>query len=263
MTIAGWDPSGSSGVQADLPTFAALGVHGTSVLTVVTAQDTTGIHAFHPLAAQTIEAQLDPLLDDLAPAATKTGMLRAPEIIELVHERAAARRLGALVVDPVMVDSAGRPFVVDAAIEAYRRLAGHATVIAPNRWEAELLSGESYDDAPGGRLVGALRALGCPLVVVTGGRGDGPDVADLLITTDDVTTIRRPRVDTPAVRGTGCTFSAATAARLAQGIDLGNAVVGAADFVAGQLALTDALTMGRGRPGLPHIVRQPTAPTEE
>lgn len=254
LTIAGSDPSGSSGLQADLPTFAALGVHGTSVITVVTAQDTTGVKAFHELDQELVLAQLDHLIADLPPAATKTGLLRDAAIVGAVAERAAGGRLGSLVVDPVLVDSAGRPIVDDAAVAAYRSVAAHAAVITPNRWEAELLGGEPFGDAPSDELAGALLALGSDAVVVTGGRGGGDRVVDHVITSAGITTLESDRVGDAAIRGTGCTFSAAMTATIAGGVEPAAAPAAAHAFVQGQLRHRSALRLGGGRPGLPHVM---------
>ncbi|MEM7287073.1 MAG: bifunctional hydroxymethylpyrimidine kinase/phosphomethylpyrimidine kinase [Actinomycetota bacterium] len=253
LTIAGSDPSGSSGLQADLPTFAALGVHGTSVITVVTAQNTTGVKAFHELDRDLVLAQIDHLVDDLAPAATKTGLLRDAELVEAVSSRAAQGLLGSLVVDPVLVDSAGRPIVEHAAIEAYRSLAASAAVLTPNRWEAELLGGRPFGDALGDDLSSALLALGSDVVVVTGGRGEGEHVVDHVITASGVAVLESTRIGGEAIRGTGCTFSAALAATIASGVEPSAAPAAAHTFVQRQLRHRDALRLGAGRPGLPHI----------
>lgn len=254
LTIAGTDPSGSSGLQADLPTFAALGVHATAAITVVTAQDSTGVKAFHELDRDLVLAQLDHVLDDLPPAATKTGLLRDAMIVEAVAARSAAGRLGRLVVDPVLVDSTGRTIVEAAAIVAYRALAEGAAVLTPNRWEAELLGGGPFGDDPSDELAASLLGLGSDAVIVTGGRGRGDRVIDHVITAAGVTILESRRVGAAPIRGTGCTFSAALTAALARGEEPGAAARTAHAFVQGQLRHGDALRLGAGRPGLPHIV---------
>ena len=254
LTIAGSDPSGSSGLQADLPTFAALGVHGTSVITVVTAQDTTGVKAFHELEGELVVAQLDHVITDLPPAATKTGLLRDAEIVNGVAARASEGRLGSLVVDPVLVDSTGRPIVDDAAVAAYRVVAAHAAVLTPNRWEAELLAGASFGDGPSDDVAAALLALGSDVVVVTGGRGSADRVVDHVITSAGVTTLESDRVGDAAIRGTGCTFSAALTATIAGGVEPTAAPAAAHGFVQRQLRHRSALWLGSGRPGLPHLM---------
>lgn len=260
LTIAGSDPSGSSGLQADLPTFAAIGVHGTSAITVVTAQDTTGVKAFHELDSALVLAQIDNLVDDLPPAASKTGLLRDASVVDAVATRAAAGLLGGLVVDPVLVDSTGKPIVDDRAIVAYRSLAQGAAVLTPNRWEAELLGGTAFGDAPSDDLAAALLALGSDVVVVTGGRGDADDVVDHVITTTGISVLESRRVGTAPIRGTGCTFSAALTAFLARGEEPAAAPAAAHAFVQQQLLHLDALQLGAGRPGLPHILRPEARP---
>ncbi len=254
LSIAGSDPSGSSGIQADLPTFAALGVHGTSVITVVTAQDSTGVKGFHELPLELVAAQLDHLLADLPPAATKTGLLRSAAVVDLVTEPAGAGDLGALVLDPVLVDSAGRTIVAPAAIDGYRRLAAAAAVFTPNRWEAELLTGHRFTDDDHDAAAEALLAMTGGLVVVTGGRGEGPEVTDWVISASARVALTAPRVGREAIRGTGCTFSAALAALLARGVPAAAAAEQAHGFVRSQLALTSRLRLGSGRPGVPHAL---------
>ncbi len=254
LSIAGSDPSGSSGIQADLPTFAALGVHGTSVITVLTAQDSTGVSGFHQLPAELVAAQLGPLVSDLPPAATKTGLLRDASVVRLVSDRAATGSLGALVVDPVLVDSRGQPIADDAAVAAYRDLAGAAAVLTPNRWEAELLTGCRFTDDDHGAAVDALHALGSELVVVTGGRGEGPTVTDWLLSGGSCWALRAPRVGRGPIRGTGCTFSAALAAHLARGATPVQAAERASEFVRYQLMSRADLRLGAGRPGVPHAL---------
>lgn len=254
MTIAGSDPSGSSGLQADLPTFAALGAHGTSVVTVLTAQNSLGVHDFHQVDVELVEAQLDHLLADLPPRATKTGLLRTPALVELVAERARQGRLGHLVVDPVMVDSAGSPIVSEATVDAYRRLAGHAAVLTPNRWEAELLTGMAFLEDDPEASAGALLELGCPLVVVTGGRGESHRVVDHRIEPSGITVSGGVRIGQRPIRGTGCTFSAAVAALVATGAESCDAVDRARAFVQRQLTRSAQLQLGAGRPGVPHTV---------
>ena len=260
LTIAGSDPSGSSGLQADLPTFAAMGVHGTSAITVVTAQDTTGVKAFHELDRSLVLAQIEHLVDDLPPAASKTGLLRDAAVVDAVASRSTAGRLGALVVDPVLVDSTGKPIVDDAAIAAYRSLADGAAVLTPNRWEAELLGGAPFGDTPSDELAAALLALGSDVVVVTGGRGHDDEVVDHVITADGMTVLESRRVGTAPIRGTGCTFSAALTATIARGEEPAAAPAVAHAFVQQQLRHLDALQLGSGRPGLPHVLRPEGGP---
>lgn len=252
-TIAGSDSSGSSGVQADLATFAALGTHGTTVLTVVTAQDTLGVSGFFELDPSLVAAQLDAVIRDLAPRATKTGLLRSVAVVDVVVRAASAGGLGRLVIDPVLVDSAGRSIVEDGVVDRYRRLAAHATALTPNRWEAELLLDTAIDDTDA--VIAAaplLRELGAPLVVVTGGRTDDDVVVDVVVTAERVGLVAAPRVGDEPIRGTGCTYAAAMTAWLARGLAPEAAAEAASAFVDRQLAYTADLRKGAGRPGVPH-----------
>ncbi|MDE0162167.1 MAG: bifunctional hydroxymethylpyrimidine kinase/phosphomethylpyrimidine kinase [Acidimicrobiaceae bacterium] len=233
LTIAASDPLGGAGVQADLATFAALGVHGASALTAVTAQSLTAVTAIEPVEAGLVARQIDSVASELGVAGAKTGLLRRREVVELVADRVESGVLPAPVVDPVMVDGKGVPFVAGEVEEAYRRrLFRLARAITPNRREAELLAGTPL---PGPQAVlecaEALRALGSGAVVVTGGGFDGrPD--DVVITAAGEAWVEPGRrVHTGNVRGSGCTFSAALAAALALGADLERGVAAAGRFV--------------------------------
>ena len=233
LTIAASDPLGGAGVQADLATFAALGVHGASALTTVTAQSLTAVTAAAAVDAQMVAAQIDSVAAELGVAGAKTGLLRRREVVELVVDRIEGGVLPPPVVDPVMVDGRGVRFVADEVEDAYRRrLFPLARTITPNRAEAELLAGTPL---PGAEAVldcaEEFRALGAAAVVVTGGGFDGePD--DVVITAaGDAWVEPGRRIPTANVRGSGCTFSAALAASLALGADLEQAVATAGRFV--------------------------------
>ena len=233
LTIAASDPLGGAGVQADLATFAALGVHGASALTAVTAQSLTAVTGVEPVEAGLVASQIDSVASELGVAGAKTGLLRRREVVELVADRVERGVLPAPVVDPVMVDGKGVPFVGSEVETAYReRLFPLARAITPNRREAELLAGVSL---PGPEAVlecaEAFRRLGSDAVVVTGGAFDGqPD--DVVITAaGDAWVEPGQRIHTGNVRGSGCTFSAALAARLALGDALDRAVAASARIV--------------------------------
>ena len=247
LTIAASDPLGGAGVQADLTTFAALGVHGASALTAVTAQSLSAVTAAAPIDVELVAAQIDAVAAELGVTGAKTGLLRRREVVELVADRVACNVLPAPVVDPVMVDGRGTRFVADDVVEAYRQhLFPLARVLTPNRSEAELLAGVPL---PGPEAVvdsaDVFRALGAGAVVVTGGAfddelhgGEPTDVmitdamiTDVVITPDDAWEVPGIRIPTRNVRGSGCTFSAALAARLALGDDLDRAVTAAGRFV--------------------------------
>ena len=233
LTIAASDPLGGAGIQADLATFAACGVHGTSAVTAVTAQSLTSVDAVMAVEEAVVAAQIDGVVAGLGVTGVKTGLLARREIVELVAARVERGLLPEPVVDPVMVDGAGRRFVPEDVEVAYReRLFGVARVLTPNRWEAEVLTGVAL---PGPEAVldnaDRLRSLGAGAVVVTGGAFDeAPD--NVVITSwGDAWVQPAERIATRNVRGSGCTFSAALAASLATGAELDAAVAGAARFV--------------------------------
>ncbi len=230
VTIAGSDSGGAAGIAADLTTFAAHGVHGACVVTAVTAQDTTGVRAIHPVPHEVVAAQLDAVLDDLDPVAVKTGMLATPEVVRLVADRCAGR---ILVVDPVIVATSGAVLADDAVVRAYREhLLPVATVATPNADEDDVL----------GRDHGAT-------VIRTGGAG-----ADLLcVPAAPPVPFDHQVVDTANDHGTGCTYSAALVAHLALGADLPRAAAAAASYVVHQLEISKSWTLGRGPGPLGHL----------
>jgi hydroxymethylpyrimidine/phosphomethylpyrimidine kinase len=254
LTIAGSDSGGGAGIQADLTTFAALGLHGTSVVTALTAQNTRGVDAVHVPPVEFLRSQLDAVLSDLPVAGVKTGMLATEAIIRAVGEYAAAGRLPALVVDPVLVSSTGARLLDAGAEHAYLEvLFPHASVITPNTREAAVLLGRdirSVDDAADAAL--GLGRYGPAWVVIKGGhlRGDGTDgdAVDLVVevATGRTTELRRPRVETANDHGTGCTFAAATAALLARGSGVPEALAAAKDFVHAGLVASADWRLGAG-----------------
>jgi hydroxymethylpyrimidine/phosphomethylpyrimidine kinase len=257
LTIAGSDPSGGAGVQADLKTFAAFGVYGASVLTALTAQNTLGVSAVVDVAPALVAQQLDAVLDDLAVGAAKTGMLHAAAVVETVAERLAARPLPFLVVDPVMVATSGDALAVPAAIAGLRaRLLPLATLVTPNLHEAGVLSGRPVTDVATMREAArALVGLGARAVLVTGGHLEG-DAVDVLCEGDRIRELRAPRVPTRATHGAGCSLSAAVTACLALGLDLEASVARAKRWVT--RAIAGAPPLGHGARPLDHC-----APTDD
>jgi hydroxymethylpyrimidine/phosphomethylpyrimidine kinase len=250
LTIAGSDSGGGAGIQADLVTFAALGVHGTSAVTALTAQNTVGVAGVHVPPVDFLQAQLDAVLDDLAVAAVKTGMLATEAVVRAVAEVAAAGRLPRLVVDPVLVSSTGARLLDPGAERAYAEaLFPHALVVTPNTREATALTGidiVTVDDARSAAR--RLGGLGPAWVVIKGGHllaeadaggsegsgaGGGQQAVDVVYEADtgELTELRRPRVDTRNDHGTGCTFAAATVAHLARGATVAEALAAAKQFV--------------------------------
>jgi hydroxymethylpyrimidine/phosphomethylpyrimidine kinase len=247
LTIAGSDSGGAAGIQADLKTFAAHRVFGTSVLTVLTAQNSIGVRMVEPVPTGFVAAQLDAVLDDLPVRAVKTGMLASAVTVALVAEYAP--RLPHLVVDPVLVSSTGERLFPDAVRRAYLELLfPQAAVVTPNAREASVLLGRAVrtvDEMVA--AAGELAAGGAGCVVVKGGRGAVAGRAvDVVWHDGAVETLAAPWVDTPNNHGTGCTFAAATAALLACGHPLPDAVRVAKSYVHGALVAAAGWRVGAG-----------------
>src|SRR5467141_1381733 len=260
LTIAGSDSGGAAGIQADLKTFHLFGVFGTTAITAVTAQNTTGVRAWQALPAKLVAQQIDAVADDLFPAAVKSGMLGAAEIVETVAERIANRRLPNYVLDPVMVATSGdRLLDRDAERVIVRRLVPLATLVTPNLDEAAVLveAGVRTPDEME-RAGRALVQLGAKAALVKGGHLAGEEVVDVLVANGTVRRFTRPRLETTSTHGTGCTLSAAVAAGLALGRPLERAVEDALDFV--HRAIAAAPGLGRGHGPLNHFVPAPPRP---
>jgi hydroxymethylpyrimidine/phosphomethylpyrimidine kinase len=228
------------------------------VITVVTAQNTVGVQALHPLPASVVRRQLDSVLDDLSPAGVKCGMLGTPELIDLVAETVAGDRLPRPVVDPVLIATSGDALTVgdvSDVVAAYReRLMPHTRVLTPNPDEAAtLLGGGAIDTVDDRReAAAALRALGPDAVVVTGGGTDG-ECIDVLADADGIAEISGPALDTDNDHGSGCTHSSALAALLASGADVRAACRGAHDLVLGRLNDSRGWRFGAGRGPVSHV----------
>jgi hydroxymethylpyrimidine/phosphomethylpyrimidine kinase len=246
LTIAGSDSGGGAGIQADLKTFAALGVYGTSAITAITAQNTRGVVGAGELPASLVAAQIDAVLDDIGADAVKTGMLSRSGIIQAVAERARHWRLR-LVVDPVMVAKGGAPLLrPDAVGTLVAVLLPLAEVVTPNIPEAAALAGEtiaSEDDMR--RAARVIHDLGPNHVVVKGGHRDGPAV-DVYFDGERFVELRAERVDTPHTHGTGCTFSAAITAFLARGLAVEEAIAAAKRYVTGAIRHAPGIGHGHG-----------------
>jgi hydroxymethylpyrimidine/phosphomethylpyrimidine kinase len=242
LTIAGSDPSGGAGLQADLAVLAAFGVHGTSVATALTVQDTRGVRAVAPVAADVVRAQLDAVLGDFDVRAAKTGMLHRAEVVIAVAERMAGV---ALVVDPVAAASDGTALLDADGIDAVRRLlVPIATVVTPNLREAELLVGRPVRDAA--EMRAAARALverGARSALVKGGHL-ADDAVDVFYDGREFRELTASRIGGGAVHGTGCALSAAITAELAAGRELTDAITEAKRFVT--RAIAGATPIGRG-----------------
>ncbi|HWH01781.1 MAG TPA: bifunctional hydroxymethylpyrimidine kinase/phosphomethylpyrimidine kinase [Pilimelia sp.] len=252
LTIAGSDSGAGAGVQADLKVFSALGVYAASVVTAVTAQNTRGVQDVFPMPGTVVAMQLGAVLEDLPPAATKVGMLATAEAAAAVAARARAGALPNLVLDPVLQSSSGRRLGVVTAIE---RLLPYATVVTPNREEASALVG--WQVGTPADMAGAaaqLAAGGPPYVVVTGGDlVTGEEVVDAVWSSAGAKLVGHPRVATRNTHGTGCTFSAAIAARLALGDAVPDAITFARQYVVRALLGARAWTIGAGHGPLDHL----------
>ena len=248
MTIAGSDSGGGAGIQADLKTFQALGVYGASTLTAITAQNTLGVRAVHEVPVSIIAAQIDAVVEDIGVDAAKTGMLSSAEIIAAVADRVRHWGLNdRLVVDPVMVAKSGDRLLREDAVEALRReLLPLAAVLTPNLPEAEVLVGRSIENDQDIREAArAILDLGPRAVVVKGGHRTG-DADDVLFDGREFHVLHANRVDTPNTHGTGCTFSAAIAAQLAQGQDVREAVRRAKAYLTEAIRRSGPLGRGHG-----------------
>lgn len=252
LTIAGSDSGGGAGIQADLRTFAAHLVHGTSAVTAVTAQNSVGVTGWAPVEPGLVAAQIEAVATDMSVGATKTGMLGTAAVVEVVADAARRLRLGPLVVDPVMVAKSGDRLIDPAAQAAYvAQLFPLATLVTPNLLEAAALAGRRVDDLASMREAArALHGMGAAAVLVKGGALPGETV-DVLFDGRTLVEIPGPRVDTRNVHGTGCTLSAAICARLALGAPLEEAVRGAKDYLVE--GLRRSYNVGKGRGPVHHL----------
>jgi hydroxymethylpyrimidine/phosphomethylpyrimidine kinase len=255
VTIAGSDSSGGAGIQADLKTFAALGVYGASVITALTAQNTKGIFATHAAPPDFITAQIDAVFSDLDIAAVKIGMLGNTAAIDAVAAGLERHRARNVVLDPVLVATSGEKLLHADAIGALRKLIAQASVLTPNLPEAAVLldAAIARDEDEMRRQAKTLLALGPGAVLIKGGHGSGPESVDLLVDTDACTRFAAPRIATSNTHGTGCTLASAIAAGLAKGDELHEAVRDAKAYVSAAIAAADRLEIGTGRGPLHHF----------
>ena len=257
LTIAGSDSGGGAGIQADLKTFAAHGVYGTSAITALTAQNTRGVYGIHLVPAEFVTQQIEAVAADIGCDAVKTGMLATSAIVEAVAAAVESLELPNLVVDPVMVAKGGDRLLDDDAVHALRRtLLRLARVVTPNIPEAETLSGvtiRSLGDMH--RAAHAILKLGPQSVIVKGGHLGGPEAVDVLVHADGERTLTAPRLEVRNTHGTGCTFAAAVAARLAHGDALDEAVAVAKQYVTG--AMRRGIDVGSGHQPLGHFWQTP------
>jgi hydroxymethylpyrimidine/phosphomethylpyrimidine kinase len=258
LTIAGSDSSGGAGIQADLKTFAALGVYGASVITALTAQNTKGVSGIQQVPADFVTAQIDAVMDDLDVKAVKIGMVAQLATIDAIAAGLTRWSLRHVVLDPVMVATSGDRLLATDAVEALRtKLIPRASLITPNLPEAAALldepvaSSEAAIESQGKRLL----ALGCPAVLIKGGHGQGAQSIDYLLTGNGAIALAAPRIATKNTHGTGCSLSSAIAAGLAKGEDMETAIRNAKVWLSAAIAAADRLGVGHGHGPIHHFHR--------
>ena len=248
LTIAGSDSGGGAGIQADLKTFQRFGVFGTSAITAITAQNTRGVSMWEAVSTRMVRAQIDAVVEDLAPSAVKTGMLGNGEIAATVAAAIRDHSLSNYVLDPVMVATSGDVLFERAAIDIIReQLIPLASLVTPNIDEAALLCGETIDDEDSmARAAEKIVDMGAQAALIKGGHLEsGERVVDILYD-GNARTFRGKRIVTTSTHGTGCTLSAAIAAELAKGESLHGAVRRSIEFVHNAIATAPGLGSGHG-----------------
>lgn len=252
LSIAGSDSGGGAGIQADLKTFQAAGTFGTTAVTAITAQNTLGVTAVHPVPLDVVRAQIDAVCLDLRPAACKSGMLATRELVGLVADAIRDHRLTKYVLDPVMVATSGaRLLAEDAERNVAESLVPLATLVTPNLDEAAILVGHPVrGEEEMARAAEAIVGMGAGAALLKGGHLEGDDLVDILYDGTDWYEWRRLKQVTTSTHGTGCTLSAAIAAGLAHGQPLPAAVDRALEYV--QRALAAAPGLGRGHGPMDH-----------
>ena len=246
LIIAGSDSGGGAGIQADIKTVTMLGGHAMTAITAITAQNTLGVTAVHPVPAETILAQIDAVASDIGVDAIKIGMIGSAFAAEVIADRLARFEGIPIVFDPVMVATSGAPLADDATIAAFGRLMDVATIVTPNLPELKRLSSEGDEVGAALALVSAHRCA----VLIKGGHEEGDALADALIEEDNITSWQGQRIATTSTHGTGCTLASAIAMFLAEGLSLTQAVGRAREFV--RVALHAAPGLGGGAGPMGH-----------
>ena len=252
MTIAGSDSGAGAGIQADLKTFAANGVYGSSILTAITAQNTQHVTDVLEMPVSLIKAQIDAVVTDIGTDAVKIGMLSSSSIIEIIVEQMKEHELNNIVVDPVMVAKGGDRLLREDAVDSLRTLlVPIATLVTPNIPEAQVLTDKGIKNSDDARDAARdIFAMGPRAVVVKGGHLDGP-ASDIYFDGREFKIFESPRIITTNTHGTGCTFSSAIAAGLAKGMPIQESVAIAKEYVTG--AIRHAVPIGRGHGPLNHF----------
>jgi len=255
LTIAGSDPSGGAGIQADLKTMCALGVYGMSVITAVTVQNTAAVEAVQEIDREIVTGQIRAVFEDIPPEAVKIGMVSSGEIIGAIGESLRRFHARHVVLDPVMVSKSGFRLLRPEAVEAVKTLLPLAEVVTPNIPEAEILAGLSIRDEAGMREAArAIAQLGAKNILVKGGHRLGEDARDLLYEGEAggrYTVLPGRRIPTKNTHGTGCTLSSAIACFLARGLEVAEAAAAAKAYIT--QAIEDALDLGRGNGPVGHL----------
>jgi hydroxymethylpyrimidine/phosphomethylpyrimidine kinase len=258
LTIAGSDSSGGAGIQADLKTFAALGVYGASAITALTAQNTKGVTGIHAVPPEFLRAQIDAVFSDLEIGAVKIGMVAQLASVDAIAEALTRWSPRHVVLDPVMVATSGDRLLAPDAVDALcTKLIPLASIVTPNLPEAAALlnepvaASEAAIESQGRKLL----ALGCPAVLIKGGHGHGSESIDYLVRAGGALALRAPRATTHNTHGTGCSLSSAIAAELAKGAALEAAVRDAKVFVSAAIASADRFSVGQGHGPIHHFHR--------
>ncbi len=256
LTIAGSDSGGGAGIQADIKAISAMGCFAMSAITAVTAQNTVGVRAIHPIPLDIIESQISAVLEDIGTDAIKTGMINSSEVVELVARMLDKFAVKNVVVDPVMVATSGDALIKDSAVESIKELLiPRARVITPNIPEAEVLLDESIKE---GELAEAARKLsmgGRVSVLLKAGHLEGDTLTDILYNAeeDSIVELTSTRIDTPNTHGTGCTLAAALAAALAKGLSLTQAAQSAKNYISQAIKSGAEYKIGEGHGAVNHF----------
>jgi hydroxymethylpyrimidine/phosphomethylpyrimidine kinase len=252
MTIAGSDSGGGAGIQADLKTFAAHGVYGTSAITAITAQNTTGVTEVFELPTSLIASQIDAIVTDIGADVVKVGMLSSSAIIQVVADKVKEHNITKLVVDPVMIAKGGDRLLQEEAVDAMRKvLLRLAFVITPNAPEAAVLVNRPVENLDDARWAAKeLVFMGAKAAIVKGGHLEGPPT-DILYDGNEFRAFTAQRIESTSTHGTGCTFASAVAANLAKGMTLRDAVPAAKRYITN--AIRNAVGIGHGHGPLNHF----------
>jgi len=259
LTVAGSDSGGGAGIQADLKTISANGCYGMSVITALTAQNTVGVTAIHPVPVDFVERQMEAVLSDIGTDAVKIGMLFSPELIKCVADQLRSFKIKNIVLDPVMVATSGDKLLLDDAIEALKeQLLPLADIITPNLPETEVLLGREIKSlADLAQAAEELAGLGCSNILIKGGHLQDEESDDLLYLGDEKRSVVLPgrRIVTNNTHGTGCTLSSAIASYLARGKEIEEAVRLAKEYITGAIIAGADYQIGHGHGPVHHFYK--------